>query len=170
MRRRCNNPKNKGYSNYGGRGIIVCQQWNDFDTFLRDMGYRPPGLTIERIDVNGNYDPFNCTWIPKNEQPRNTRKSIAARKRFLENPPIKKWERQAQNDIKKKLKTEYVPQSPVHGSKKMYHKHKCRCDICVEGFRRRLKQKPSYSNPENLQRKSTYLKTYRKKKKLTYDL
>lgn len=79
MRQRCNNPKNQDYRNYGGRGIRICDEWNSFETFLRDM--EPTwkrGLTIERIDVNGNYEPGNCTWIPNSEQWR-TRRSHGRR-------------------------------------------------------------------------------------------
>lgn len=75
MKERCQNPNNKDYSNYGGRGIYVCDEWLDFAKF-RDWalanGYRDD-LTIERIDVNGPYAPSNCIWIPKAAQNRNTR-------------------------------------------------------------------------------------------------
>jgi hypothetical protein len=76
MRKRCRNPKADSYKHYGGRGISVCAQWEDFATFLRDMGERPPGGTIERIEVNGNYEPGNCVWIQAAEQGNNTRRSI----------------------------------------------------------------------------------------------
>lgn len=75
MRGRCLNPRRAGYENYGGRGISICAQWDDFEAF-RDWallaGYRA-GLTIERIDVNGNYEPANCTWIPASDQSVNRR-------------------------------------------------------------------------------------------------
>lgn len=68
MRRRCKNPNDAKYKNYGGRGIIVCDRWQSFENFYEDMGdsYQE-GLTIERVDVNGNYEPTNCTWITRKE-------------------------------------------------------------------------------------------------------
>lgn len=74
MRARCELPKNSNWKYYGGRGIRVCDEWRDFAAFLADMGERPPGHTIERKDVNGNYEPGNCVWLPKENQSKNRRK------------------------------------------------------------------------------------------------
>ncbi len=75
MRDRCRNPKHRAFHNYGGRGITVCHRWDLFENFLADMGEQPAGMTIERKDSNGNYDPENCKWIPLCEQSKNLRTS-----------------------------------------------------------------------------------------------
>ncbi len=73
MHHRCYKPNDKNYKSYGGRGIKVCPEWTDFMQFVADMGDRPIGMSIDRIDPNGNYEPANCQWASTTTQGRNRR-------------------------------------------------------------------------------------------------
>jgi hypothetical protein len=75
MKKRCNNPNATGYHRYGGRGIKVCARWSDFGNFLADMGVRPAGMSLDRIDPDGDYEPGNCRWATAKEQRANQSKS-----------------------------------------------------------------------------------------------
>ncbi len=67
MKRRCNAVSDVSYKYYGGRGISICTRWNSFVAFLADMGDKPTGTSLDRIDNDGNYEPSNCRWAPHAE-------------------------------------------------------------------------------------------------------
>lgn len=92
MHRRCYSPACKDYPSWGGRGITICDEWGDVQLFCEwaeSAGYLP-GLTIERIDNNGNYEPSNCRWIPNERQASNTRR-LTFLEAFGERRRIDEW-------------------------------------------------------------------------------
>ena len=76
MRARCTNPESPDYALYGGRGIKVCERWLDFEEFAHDMGTRPDGTSLDRVDTDGNYEPSNCRWSTPLEQANNKRTNV----------------------------------------------------------------------------------------------
>lgn len=77
MHQRCRNPKNKNYKDYGGRGVMICARWNSFVDFFVDIfaeiGERATGLTLDRINNDGNYEPGNVRWATPKQQRANQR-------------------------------------------------------------------------------------------------
>lgn len=75
MKKRCFSPTQKDFKNYGARGITVCARWMTFENFVHDMGPRPRGMLLDRIEVNGHYTPGNCRWATPRQSGGNTRKN-----------------------------------------------------------------------------------------------
>ena len=86
MRRCCNEPSHPQYKYYGGRGIKVCERWLKFENFLADMGERPDGTTVDRIDGSKDYEPGNCRWATQAEQMNNTSRSVS-----YQGKTLKQW-------------------------------------------------------------------------------
>lgn len=102
MKQRCENPKHAAYARYGGRGITVCKRWQKYENFREDMGARPKGSSLERIDNNRGYSPKNCKWATPQEQNTNARSNrwlevngerlhLAAWARRLNTKPTTVW-------------------------------------------------------------------------------
>jgi predicted HicB family RNase H-like nuclease len=101
MMTRCHNPEGWGYDEYGAKGVTVCERWHDFRNFLYDMGERPAGKSIDRIDGSRGYEPGNCRWATRSQQNANRRKYIIVNKnpnqgRSRGRPPLPPEQRESQ--------------------------------------------------------------------------
>ena len=112
MKGRCLNPNNKGYKNYGERGIKVCDKWMSFEGFYEDMGDQPyKRASIERINVNGNYELSNCKWIPSADQSKNRRNLIKVNDTF--GAEFARRHKIAKATLYRKIKAGWIPEDIV---------------------------------------------------------
>lgn len=113
MKTRCQNPKNRLWKWYGGRGIEV--RYASLDAFIADVGERPPGLTIERIDANGHYEPGNCRWATRQEQANNTRANVLLTIRG-ETKTVAQWAKESgigDGTLRWRLKNGITPEAAI---------------------------------------------------------
>ena len=125
---RCYNPNVKIFKYYGGRGISVCERWDNFKNFLDDMGDRPEGMQLDRIDNNGNYEPNNCRWVTPKENNAHIKGDIPD-----------------QDMLGKRFGKWLVISSVKHKSGHRYYLCKCDCGIekIISGGELRRKRTPT---------------------------
>lgn len=124
MRQRCLNPKVPNYHRYGGRGIKICIQWNNFETFLEDMGKKPEkNRSLERRDNNGNYEPANCYWANR-EQQENNKESTIILEHNGESLSLMQWSRKLgmnYDQIRARHRTGWSTKDIIESPKNLYH-------------------------------------------------
>lgn len=148
MRSRCHNQKNAAYYRYGGRGIFMCDEWrNNFDQFYEDMGPRPPGMSLDRIDNDKGYSKDNCRWVTNRENSLNTRCAlfVDVGDKKLRVHEIAAISGQRETTIRYRVKKGMPPEKllastklpngerrypPRHGTYYEYQKYGCKCEPC----------------------------------------
>lgn len=144
MRARCSRPDGVAWKYYGGRGIQVCERWENYDNFVEDMGFCPEGLTLDRIDGNGHYEPGNCRWVDRKAQARNRKNN-----NFLtyegRTQTITDWADEigiSPSGISYRLRTGSSVEEALspelrrsyeapHGTVSRYTNRRCRCHACT---------------------------------------
>lgn len=153
MRSRCYRKKDKCYNLYGGRGIKICDRWlNNYDNFFEDMGERPIGMCLDRIDPNGDYEKDNCRWATMKDQQLNRRNnfivefnnqklSISQWSLRTGLNPDTIWNRLIRWNWTVEKALTYTTSRPWnHGTNTGYSKYKCRCDKCKESNKLKSKK------------------------------
>lgn len=148
MKSRCYDKNHVAYHNYGGRGITVCDEWrDDYDAFVRDMGWSAQGLSLDRIDSDGNYCKENCKWSTIKEQLNNQRRNKLVTKDGV-TKTVAQWaeiyglrydtlsKRLDRMSPEVALKSGYLFEMQ-HGTRTAYESYKCRCDECRESNNKR---------------------------------
>jgi hypothetical protein len=154
MRSRCLDPNNSSWKQYGGRGISVCDSWvNDFDAFVFDMGEAPEGLSLDRIDVNGDYEKNNCRWATSKEQANNrtSNKTIDHGGKILTYAQWADCLGIGRDTLHRRLNVYKMPVEKAltkgllvgdlkHGTRNAYERQGCRCDLCREANNKRHRE------------------------------
>ena len=141
MHRRCSNPRDASYSHYGGRGISVCQRWRSYDAFVSDLGIRPSGLTLDRIDGNKGYTAENCAWRSMRDNLNNRRNTLRIAgspvSRVAEAIGVKadtlraRLQRYGCSDARALTPGRLNrPRIVGHGTRLKYERDGCRCNAC----------------------------------------
>lgn len=150
MLRRCNIPEDPSYQDYGGRGITVCERWNSFDVFVADMGFAPKGLSIDRINNEQGYNPFNCVWATKKEQANNKRSNVRITYMGI-TKTITQWAEHFEIQVTRlhsRIRAGWSFERAInpktyeapHGGDRKYVTG-CRCDLCVFMHKKRANER-----------------------------
>lgn len=139
MCRRCSSPQDPSWSHYGGRGIKVCAGWASYDQFVTDMGLKPEGMTLERLDTNGNYEPQNCAWVTLRENLNNRRNTVRVRgipvtvladATGIKADTLRKRVSYGIEDLRILLPRAKPRAELKHGTRIGYERYGCRCEAC----------------------------------------
>ena len=139
MRSRCTSQAHVAWHNYGGRGIKVCPEWDSYDQFMQDMGPKPPGLTLERLNTNKGYTPGNCAWVTMRDNLNNRRNTtriagvpltVIAERTGIKPDTLRKRQQRGIDDSRILQPKLNLPQPADHGTRQRYERDGCRCTKC----------------------------------------
>ena len=139
MRRRCSSPTDSSWHHYGGRGIKVCPRWDSYDQFVKDMGLKPFGLTLERLNTNKGYEPGNCAWVTMRNNINNRRNTakvagipvtVIAEQTGIKPDTLRKRQQRGIDESRILQPRLNLPQPANHGTRQRYERDRCRCADC----------------------------------------